>query len=558
MVESKYVYKEIPNIDSIKEISNKFNINQYIAAVLIQNLSYNVDKIHDFLEPSLEKLYDPFLIKGMDKAVDIILNYIQNNDKILIYGDYDVDGITGVAVLYNFLVDNFNINNNLYYKCANRFNEGYGLSKETIDFAVENNINLIITVDCGTKDYEMIKIAKNLGITVIVTDHHEFGDEENLADVILNNKDKSEDNIYPFKELSGCGMVFKLIQGLTKKYNLNNNIPYNYLDLVALSTSCDLVPLVDENRVLLYFGINKINKNPQIGIKALLNILNKTIISNEDLLFKVGPCINAPGRISNAEICVNLFTTKDEEEANNLAVLIREEHNNRKKICSDIINDILDKIDNNNNSKSTVLYKEGWPIGVLGIIAIRCIEKKNVPTIILTNKDDEYIIGSVRSIQGLNILKVLSTCSEYIERYGGHEMAAGLLLKKDKLNDFISAFESNVDKILKTVDCVKKIEVNIKVPLSKVDKDMFLSLIKLAPFGIGNKGPLFMSNVNIIRCDYYYSDTYFTLKDKNNNEYLGFYRGSKINITGNVQIVYNIMCKRNILLNIVDLKILTY
>jgi len=199
MIELKYVYKEIPNIESIKVISNKFNINQYIAAILIQNLGFDVDKIYDFLEPSLEKLYDPFLIKGMNKAVDMILNYIQNSEKILIYGDYDVDGITGIAVLYNFLIDNFNVSNNLYYKCANRFNEGYGLSKETIDFAVENNIKLIITVDCGTKDYEMIKLAKKLGINIIVTDHHEFGDEENLADVILNNKDKSEDNIYPFK-----------------------------------------------------------------------------------------------------------------------------------------------------------------------------------------------------------------------------------------------------------------------------------------------------------------------------------------------------------------------
>ena len=376
MIESKYVYKKIPDIESIKEISSNFNINQYVAAILIQNLGFDINKIQEFLEPKLEKLYDPFLIKGMDKAVDIILNYIKNNDNILIYGDYDVDGITGVAVLYNFLVDNFNINNNLYYKCANRFNEGYGLSKETIDFAVENNINLIITVDCGTKDYEMIKTAKNLGINIIVTDHHEFGDGENLADVILNNKSKDEDNIYPFKELSGCGIVFKLIQGLTKSCNLNSNIPYNYLDLVGLSTSCDLVPLLDENRILLYYGIDKINKNPQIGIKSLLTILNKNIISNEDLLFKVGPCINAPGRISNAEICVKLFITKDENEANELAVLIREEHNNRKKICSDIINDILDKIDNNSNLKSTVLYKEGWPIGVLGIIAIRCIEKK--------------------------------------------------------------------------------------------------------------------------------------------------------------------------------------
>ena len=556
MIESKYVYKKIPDIESIKEISSNFNINQYVAAILIQNLGFDINKIQEFLEPKLEKLYDPFLIKGMDKAVDIILNYIKNNDKILIYGDYDVDGITGVAVLYNFLVDNFNINNNLYYKCANRFNEGYGLSKETIDFAVENNINLIITVDCGTKDYEMIKTAKNLGINIIVTDHHEFGDGENLADVILNNKSKDEDNIYPFKELSGCGIVFKLIQGLTKSCNLNSNIPYNYLDLVGLSTSCDLVPLLDENRILLYYGIDKINKNPQIGIKSLLTILNKNIISNEDLLFKVGPCINAPGRISNAEICVKLFITKDENEANELAVLIREEHNNRKKICSDIINDILDKIDNNSNLKSTVLYKEGWPIGVLGIIAIRCIEKKNVPTIILTNKDNEYVIGSVRSIQGLNILKVLSHCSDYIERFGGHEMAAGLLLKKEKLDDFIKTFESNVDEVLKTADCTKKIEINIKIPLSKIDRNLFLSLIKLAPFGIGNKGPLFMSNVTIIKCDYYYSDTYFTMLDKNNNEYLGFYRGSKIKITGNVQIVYNIMYKRNVILNIVDIKIL--
>lgn len=556
MIELKYEYKDIPDVESIKEVSNVFNIDKYIAAILIQNIGFDINKIRKFLEPKLEDLHDPFLINGMNKAVDIILNYIKNNKKILIYGDYDVDGITGVAVLYNFLIDNFNIGDKLYFKCANRFNEGYGLSKETIDFAVENNINLIITVDCGTKDYDMIRLAKGLGIDIIVTDHHEFGDEENIADVILNNKNKDEDNIYPFKELSGCGIVFKLIQALTKRCNLNDNIPYNYLDLVSLSTSCDLVPLVDENRVLLYYGIDKINKNPQIGIKALLNILNKNFISNEDLLFKVGPCINAPGRISNAEICIKLFITKDEEEAKNLALLVREEHNNRKKICLDIINDILDKIDTKDNSKSTVLYKEEWPIGVLGIIAIRCIEKKNVPTLILTNKDDNYIIGSVRSINGLNILNILESCSEYIERYGGHEMAAGLLLKKDKLNDFINCFENKVKEVLKTVDCVKKIDINIKVPLSKINKDMFLSLIKLAPFGIGNKAPIFMSNATIIRCDYYYSDTFFTIVDKDNNEYIGFYRGSRINITGNVQIVYNFMHKKNIFLNIIDLHLL--
>ena len=556
MIRYDYTYIPIPQKEKIQDISERFSLNKYIAAILIQKLGYNIELTEKFLKPDLKNLHDPFLIKDIDKALDIIEKYIKNNKKILIFGDYDVDGVTGVSVLYNFLVDNFNIKDNLEFKCANRFNEGYGLSNEVVEYAKENNLQLIITVDCGTKDYETIKLAKSYGLDVIVTDHHEFGNEANEADVIINNKNPSEYNLYPFRELSGCGIVFKLIQALARRFNIPEENTFKYLDLVALSTSCDLVPLIDENRILLHYGLNKINNNAQIGIKALLECLNKYTISNEDLLFKVGPTINAPGRISNAEICVKLFTTSDVNEAKILAEQIKQEHTDRKKICLDISNEILDKIDVNDNEKSTVLYKDGWHIGVLGIIAIRCIEKKNVPTIILTNKDDDYIIGSVRSISGLNILKVLDSCSNTLERYGGHELAAGLSLRRNNLDNFITSFKQNISSVLENFDCKKKLEINIKIPLCKIDKEFFLSLIQLSPFGIGNQGPLFMSTCKIIKYEYYYNDTFFFIKDKNNNTFNGFYKNKKINITGDVCIVYKVMFKKEILLNIIDIQII--
>ena len=492
------------------------NGNEILSKILLQRNLKTEEERYNFLNPQLKNLYNPLEIDNIDAAVNIILNSLNANEKILIFGDYDVDGTTSIALLFRFFKDHFTYSTNVSYDLADRFEEGYGFSKSAAERAIQAKINLIITVDCGIKDFEAIEIAKKAGIKVLVVDHHEIDEtREHPADVVLDLKKKSCK--YPFHEFSACGLAFKLICAILIKTNKDFKKAYEYLDLVGLSTACDLVPLINENRILMYHGLKKINKNPILGLQKMIDAYNLTSIEMHDSLFKLGPTINAAGRLDTAKIAVELLLTEDEFEAEQLVKQLIKLNCERKKLCSKIIEDIKPLCEN--NKKSTVLFNENWHQGVLGISAAKCINIKYSPTIIMTKAKD-HIVGSARSIDNFDIYSIIERCSDLLLGFGGHKMAAGITLKQENLDLFKKRFEEEVEKETKGIDLSPKINIDFKIDLKDITKDFFYFLEQLNPFGIGNEAPTFAS---VVTCEEYSID-YNTLLikiDINNVHYLG-------------------------------------
>lgn len=492
------------------------NGNEILSKILLQRNLKTEKERYDFLNPQLNNLYNPLEIDNIDAAVNIILNILNNNEKILIFGDYDVDGTTSTALLFRFFKDHFTYSKNVSYDLADRFEEGYGFSKSAAERAIQAKVNLIITVDCGIKDFEAIEIVKKAGIKVLVVDHHEIDEtREHPADVVLDLKKKSCK--YPFHGFSACGLAFKLICAILIKTNKDFKKAYEYLDLVGLSTACDLVPLINENRILMYHGLKKINKNPILGLQKMIDAYNLTSIEMYDILFKLGPTINAAGRLDTAKIAVELLLTEDEFEAEQLVKKLMKLNCERKKLCSKIIEEIKPLCKNNN--KSTVLFNENWHQGVLGISAAKCIGIKYSPTIIMTKAKD-HIVGSARSIDNFDIYSIIERCSDLLLGFGGHKMAAGITLKQENLDLFKKRFEEEVKKEIKDIDLSPKINIDFKINLEDITKDFFYFLEQLNPFGIGNEAPIFAS---IVTCNEYSID-YNTLLIKiemNNILYFG-------------------------------------
>lgn len=438
----------------------------------------------------MSQLHNPSLMKGMDEAVTRISEAVEWHEKILVYGDYDVDGTTSVAVMYSFLRDHYD--GILSFYIPHRYREGYGVSKQGIDFAIANGFTLMITLDCGIKSTELVAYAKEHGIDVIICDHHTPDKILPPAFAILNPK--QSDCNYPFKELSGCGIGYKLICALAKKWNLPEETTTKFLDLVATSIAADIVPVDDENRVLAYYGIKMANENPSLSIKTLKDIsgLIKNITLS-DLVFAIGPKINAAGRMDDAKKAVDLFIEKDPEKIKDFAAELMSDNTDRKEVDKNITEEALNILENDtllSTKKSTVLYKEHWHKGVVGIVASRLIDYCYRPTIVLAMSNGK-VSGSARSVMGFNVYEAIYECRDLLENYGGHFYAAGITMKPENFQPFVDRFEQVVSGTIEPQMLTPEIEIDAEIELEDI-KPAFYNIIKqFEPFGPNNMRPVF-------------------------------------------------------------------
>lgn len=472
-------------------LQTALKIHPILCELLVQRGIEDFDKAKQFFRPSLNDLHDPWLMKDMDKAVTRITKAFDENESIMVFGDYDVDGTTSVATLYQFLK---NIHPTIDFYIPHRYREGYGVSKMGIDHAKATGISLIISVDCGIKSTELISYAKELGIDFIICDHHLPDPILPPAVAILNAK--QIDCGYPYKELCGCGVVFKLISALAQAYNLPDSSYLQYLDLVATAIAADIVPLTDENRTMAFFGLEKVNENPSHGILALLELAkqNRPIrISN--LVFAVAPRINAAGRMDDAKKAVQLFIEKEYQGALDVASLLQQDNLDRREADSSISEEAFAEIENDAahlNKKSTVVFQPHWHKGVVGIVASRLIEKHYKPTIVLTQNGD-IVSGSARSVQGFNLYEALHACRAHLLGYGGHFAAAGMTMNIDQLEAFKEAFEKAVADRITPEQMVPEISINAQLPLDQISMQFFQIIAQMEPFGPDNMRPIFIA-----------------------------------------------------------------
>lgn len=488
-MEKRWVFRPVPAAEKIEELSKAININAVLASILIQRNIASFDEAKAFFRPALSDLHDPFLMKDMDKAADRLIHAMQSGEKILIYGDYDVDGTTSVALVFDFLSKRYS---NIDFYIPDRYKEGYGVSAASIEWAKQHGFGLVICLDCGIKSVELIGKAADYGIDFIVCDHHKAGDELPPACAVLDPKRK--DCAYPYKELSGCGVGFKLLQAYCLRKEISMESLYSYLDLVAISIASDIVPITGENRILTYYGLKVINENPRPGVKALIGVAGiKKDLDVSNIVFGLGPRINAAGRIAHAKTAVSLLISKTEEEADLFAAQINEKNLVRKDFDITITEEALKMIeDDGRNAVSTVLFKEDWHKGVIGIVASRCIEKYYRPTIILT-KNDQMATGSARSVAGFDVYDAISKCSDLLIQFGGHMYAAGLTMKVDNVLAFRKKFEEVVAASIRQDQLVPQVEVDMEIPLSRIDYRLYNILKQMAPFGPGNMQPVFVT-----------------------------------------------------------------
>jgi single-stranded-DNA-specific exonuclease len=491
-MEKRWVLKPQGNEKDVQHLAKELNIEPVLANLLVQRGVKTFEQSKAFFRPSLDNLYDPFLMKDMDLAIGRIEKAIHNNENILIYGDYDVDGTTSVALVYTFLKEFYP---NVGYYVPDRYSEGYGVSLRGIQNAQENNFSLIIALDCGIKANEKVDYAKKLGIDFIICDHHYPGKELPNAAAVLDSK-RSDCN-YPFKELSGCGVGFKLIQAFAR----TNNIPFEkiipYLDLVVVSIASDIVPIVDENRILAYYGLIQLNKKPRQGLKSIISLagLSDKTITIDDIVFKIGPRINAAGRMESAHKAVELLLSKNSAKAKTAANSINFFNDARKNIDRHITQEalrILAKEQELGERKTTVLYHSDWHKGVVGIVASRLIEIYYRPTVILTASNG-LATGSARSVIGFDIYQAIEACSDLLENFGGHMYAAGLTLQIDKVEEFKKRFEKVVSDTIKDEQLIPQVEIDAELNLNQITPKFYRILKQFQPFGPENMAPVFVT-----------------------------------------------------------------
>ena len=472
-------------------LHESLKVHPAICKILVQRNIATFEGAKNFYRPQLTDLHDPWLMKDMDKAVERIITAIEKQEKILVYGDYDVDGTTSVACMYQFLSK---LHEDLDFYIPHRYREGYGVSKAGIDFAKENGFSLIISLDCGIKSIELIAYAKNLGIDFIVCDHHLPDEELPRAVAILNAKQK--DCNYPYKELCGCGVGFKLISALTERLNLPKEFALEYLDLVATAIAADIVPMTGENRVLAYYGLRKANEDPNNGIKALSNLsgLTKTLHIN-NLVFMIAPRVNAAGRMDDARKAVMMFVAKTYDEALQYAEMLHSDNTDRKEADSNITDEALALIKGDEfmiNRKSTVVFKPHWHKGVVGIVASRLIEHYYRPTVVLT-QSGEYAAGSARSVPGFNLYEAIHACKEYLIGYGGHFAAAGMTIETDKIEAFRNKFEEVVSLTIDPGLLIPEIIIDAEINFNDVTWPFYNIISQMEPFGPENLRPHFLA-----------------------------------------------------------------
>ncbi len=487
----RWIYKPLPSFAQVDELSKSINVTSHIATILLQRGVDSFESAKRFFRPSLEHLHDPFALKDMASAVDRLKRAINANEKILIYGDYDVDGTTAVALVYSYL-------KSFYPHCdfyiPDRYAEGYGVSEVGIKWAEENGFSLIIALDLGVKAIDAVTLATSKNIDFIICDHHLPGASIPHAVAVLDPK--RSDCSYPFKELSGCGLGFKLIQAYAQKFGNKEDI-YQYLDLVAVSIASDIVPVTDENRVLAHFGIKKLNQNPLPGLKALKEIAAiKTDLDISAIVFTLGPRINAAGRVAHARAAVELLIAKSEAEAFACAEKVNLKNDLRREFDLSITEEAIAMIEGDaslQKRKSTVLFKNTWHKGVIGIVAARCVEKYYRPTVILTESNDK-ITGSARSVKDFDLYEALNSCSDLLEKFGGHKYAAGLTLEKNNLPAFEQRFEEVVARTITEDMQTPVVEIDTPINFDSMTGKFNTVLKQLGPFGPENQRPVFESS----------------------------------------------------------------
>ncbi|MBO4500153.1 MAG: single-stranded-DNA-specific exonuclease RecJ [Bacteroidaceae bacterium] len=472
------------------ELSHAIGISPILCRLLISRGIKNKEEAEKFFNPQLNELHEPSLMPDMDIAVERLNRAIERNERILVYGDYDVDGTTAVALVYNFLHHTYD---NLDYYIPDRNNEGYGVSHKGVDYAYETGVTLVIVLDCGIKAIEEIGYAKSKGIDFIVCDHHVPDDELPPAVAIINAKRR--DNTYPFTHLSGCGVGFKFMQA----YALSNGIPFTellpLLDLVAVSTASDIVPIIGENRVLTYYGLQRLNSQPSIGLKAIINICkleNKELTIN-DIIFKIGPRLNASGRLYTGKEAVDLMVETDYRRALELANSINMHNEERKKQDKEMTkeaNEIVDSLESLSQRRSIVLYNEEWNRGVIGIVASRLTEIYYRPAVVLTRTGD-VATGSARSVAGFDVYKAIESCKELLENFGGHTYAAGLSMKVENVDKFARRFEDFVAAHIEPEQISATIDIDAEIGFNEITPDFFRDLSRFQPFGPDNHKPVF-------------------------------------------------------------------
>lgn len=491
-IDKKWKVKSSGNPALLRELSAGLGIDQILANLLIQRNITTVEQAREFFRPDLNKLHDPFLMKDMDKAVARLEKAIADKEHILIYGDYDVDGTTAVALLYSFIK---NFNSNIEYYIPDRYDEGYGISYKGIDWGYDNGYTLIIALDCGIKAVEKVEYANSKGIDFIICDHHLPGDKLPPAVAILDPK--REDCHYPFDDLSGCGVGFKLVQA----YAIHNNIPFEWveplLDLVVVSIASDLVSMTGENRILAYYGLQRLNDSPSKGLLSIIKLsgLEKHKITVDDIVFKIGPRINAAGRMESGRTAVHLLVARNDDEAKTIGVEINSHNNERKSIDKEITKEAIAKVkaqEDFMNKKSTVVFNPNWHKGVVGIVASRLVEAFYKPTIVLTESNG-FVTGSARSISGFDLYEAIEECSEYLENFGGHMYAAGLTMKKENLKPFADKFEAVVSRKITSDILTPIINIDSYLDFKQITPKFFRILKQFQPFGPGNPSPVFIT-----------------------------------------------------------------
>lgn len=492
----RWEIKEKANAEAIKKLSQELNdLNETLANILLQRGITNLEKAKTFFRPDLTNTHDPFLMKDMNKAVERLDQAIFNNEKILIFGDYDVDGTTSVALVYSYLSNYYP---NLGYYIPDRYSEGYGISYQGIDFAAENNYQLIIALDCGIKAIDKVNYANQKGVDFIICDHHQPGDEIPNAIAVLDPK--RNDCNYPYKELSGCGVGFKLMHAWSIKNQKENTLLLTYLDLLAVSICADIVPITDENRIFVHFGLQQINSTPRAGVKAMIDVAGlkkEKILSVMDVVFTIAPRINAAGRLETGNKAVELLIAPTHEKAEETGKSINNLNTDRKDIDKQITQEALQLIEEDaffQEKITTVVFNKDWHKGVVGIVASRLIETHYRPTVVLTESNGKAT-GSARSVKDFDLYQAIDACSDLLEQFGGHKYAAGLTLKLENIEAFSERFNEVVRQQIKPEMLIPQISIDDELMLHEIDQKFVRVLNQFAPFGPGNMKPVFVSHL---------------------------------------------------------------
>ena len=490
--ERKWILKDPADPEKVGRLSAELGIDRVLAELLVKRGVETFEQARSFFRPSLDDLHDPFLMKDMDKAVKRLRTAITTEEGILVYGDYDVDGTTAVALVYSFLR---RYSTNVDFYIPDRYEDGYGLSYRGIDWAKEHGFSLIITLDCGIKANEKVDYAASLGLDVIICDHHL--PESTIPAAVAVLDPKREDDNYPFDDLSGCGVGFKLVQAYSREYDIPFETLIPLLDLLVVSISADLVSMTGENRVLAHFGLRQLNENPRKGLQAIatLSKLEPGHLSIDDIVFKIGPRINAAGRMESGRLAVELLTSSDEHSAAVVGEKINDNNNERKSIDREITQEALEMVQNGaalSSSAATIVYNPNWNKGVVGIVASRLVEAFYKPTIVLT-KSNDFITGSARSVAGFDLYEAIDSCADLMENFGGHVYAAGLTLREENLPEFVRRIEEFISTRITQEMLTPFTEIDARLEFSQITPKFFRLLKQFQPFGPGNTNPVFQT-----------------------------------------------------------------